>query len=188
MGNHHNRGAEIPSDLLKDRQHLDAGLVIQSGSWLVGEDDLRALDNGTGYRHTLLLPAGQRGRIVPGPIREAHLGDRLGGRHGVRRNVRDKLHVFLRREIGHEIIGLKDEAEVVSSEQGKFLIGGMGKIFSVNEKLALGEKIHAGDDVDHRGLAAAGLAQNHHKLIPIDVQVDPLQHAGHPVTGGIVLG
>ena len=43
--------------------------------------------------------------------------------------------------------------------------------------------VHAGDDVDQGGLAAAGLAEDHDEFVLIDVQVDPFQDAKNAVAG-----
>ena len=60
----------------------------------------------------------------------------------------------------------------------------MGEIPALDEKLPVGQRVHAGDDVHHRGFAAAGFAQHHDELVLIDIQIDPLQHAGDAVARG----
>ena len=51
---------------------------VQAAGRLVGQDDRGPADQGPGDRDPLALAAGQLARPVPGPVREADLGQRVG--------------------------------------------------------------------------------------------------------------
>jgi hypothetical protein len=66
-------------------EYLDARPEVELARWLVGKKDRVAGRQGTGYRHALLLAAGELMREVIGPVRQADLRepfprDRGGGR------------------------------------------------------------------------------------------------------------
>ena len=57
----------------------------------------------------------------------------------------------------------------------------VGIVLAMETELAVGQLIHAADDVQHGGLATAGFAQHHQQFTLIDVQINALQHAGDGV-------
>ena len=60
----------------------------------------------------------------------------------------------------------------------------MRKILPVDGQRTVGQVIHAADDVDKRGFSAAGLTENDHKLVFVDIQINPLQNAENAFPGG----
>ena len=58
-------------EVLQDLHHFDRGLAIEGSCWLVGQDDLRTGDEGTGDGHALLLSAAHLVGHVVGPVLQA---------------------------------------------------------------------------------------------------------------------
>ena len=58
---------------------------------------------------------------------------------------------------------------------------------AVDDQITLGVLIQAADDVEHGGLAAAGGAEDGHKLALAELQVDALEGMHGAVAGGIIL-
>ena len=75
----HHDDQPVVGDLLQHGHDLHAGLGIQSAGGLVGEQDLRVVDQGAGDRHPLHLPA----RELVGPfvdmVGQPDLGQRSQG-------------------------------------------------------------------------------------------------------------
>ena len=61
----------------QDAQHLAGQLRVEGRGRLIEAEDVRAQGQRTGNGHALLLAAGQLVRIVSGPLRQTHLGQKL---------------------------------------------------------------------------------------------------------------
>ena len=75
----HQRGAGVA---IQPEEHLDdrpAGLRIEIAGGLVGEENLRPVDEGPGERDALLLAAGKLERVMLEPVAQADPREQLGG-------------------------------------------------------------------------------------------------------------
>src|SRR5207247_1864197 len=70
VGDHEDRLVELLVEPLHERQHVVGALAIEVAGGLVGDDDLRIVDDRARDRHALLLAARQLARIVVHPILE----------------------------------------------------------------------------------------------------------------------
>ena len=65
--------------LTQEQGHVLAGLPVQVGGGLVGEDQAGSLAKGPGDCHALLLPAGQVPEQIPQPVSKLELPQRRPG-------------------------------------------------------------------------------------------------------------
>lgn len=79
MGRNHHRGSQPVHGGQQMKNALSHGRVDVAGRF-VGDDQLRATDDGASDRHALLLPARQRRRPGTGAIRKANPGQHLTDR------------------------------------------------------------------------------------------------------------
>ena len=91
------------------------GFGVQVSGGLVGKDDVRAGDKGPGDAHPLLLAAGHLTGKVVEPVAQTHPGQKLSGglfplRFGYPAKHQGEGHVFRGRQLGQQIVGLKDKA------------------------------------------------------------------------------
>ncbi len=121
VGHDDERGARVAGRAREDVEHLGAGRLVEGARRLVGEDDARRPDEGARDRDALGLPAGELARpalLHPGEaeVREPAGGDRGGlcagraGEHERQRRVLDG------GQLGQELSGLEDEAEVLAPQ------------------------------------------------------------------------
>src|SRR5579859_420825 len=117
MGDHHD-GLVVA--LIQDPQQIQnflGGMTIQVTGRLVANQDGRVGDQGACNGHPLLLSARELAGFVFAPVQESHQLERRsdlafapGGWHGGEQQR--NLHVAFRREGRHQVVELKDEADV----------------------------------------------------------------------------
>ena len=164
---------------------LLAELVVEVGERLVEEDEAGLLDDGAGERGALLLAAGELLRAAGehgGEVEEvgglAHAAVDLGpGQAGDAEGGGDVL--------GDGQVGVVHE-ELVHQADVALLRGEVGDVAAVEEDAPGGRLVEAGHELDQRGLAGAGLAEEHVEavagerqagLVDVDVGADPLGDA-----------
>src|SRR5215831_19512018 len=108
----------LPTDGQKGRQNLPGGPEIQAGAGFIGEDQRRAVGQGTRNRNPLLLASREVLGFVSEALRKAQLRQQLGGAlalqalwHGVREHHR-KRHVLERAEGRKQVEGLEHIADL----------------------------------------------------------------------------
>ena len=175
----HDRGARRGQ--LADRV-VDRGLggQVERGGGLVEQQDGRVGQLGAGQRDELALAgrqvaaafgdlvvvaAGQPGDHV---VRAGRPGRRLDlGVAGVRPGVRDRVPD----RAGEQVRLLRDDAELVPVA-GQVVVADVG---AVDQDLPAGRVVEPGDELDQRGLARAGLADQGDGLARLDGEADPVQ-------------
>ena len=89
--------------------------------------------------------------------------------------------------MGDQIIRLKHKAHRVVAVGIPVAVAKVLGGFAVDDQVPGGILIQAPDDVQQRGLAAAGVAQDGHKLAFTEFQVHTLQRMDHGVPGDVIL-
>ena len=96
-----------------------------------------------------------------------------------------QLHIGEHRLVGDEVVALEDKADGVVAVGVPVpvpeLLGGA----AVDGQIAAGVLVQAADDVQQGGLAAAGVAQDGHKLVFPEAEAHPPQ-GGDILPGGLV--
>jgi hypothetical protein len=109
----------------------------------------------------------------------------LAGAHALQ--LQHQLDVLPRRQHRDEVVGLKDEADVVQPEVGE-LSGWQGvDPLPTQPHLAAGGLVEPTDEVEERGLARSGRADQAGELLLGDVQLDVAQGIDRDVVGVVGL-
>ena len=112
-----------------------ARLIVERACGLVAEKELGVFGKGACDGDALLLAAGKlRGKVAQA-ICQAHLLEHLRGVEGVRADLRGELHVFKGREVGDEVVELKDKAHVRAAIQHEVILAGAAYVTAVNHDL-----------------------------------------------------
>ena len=94
---------------------------------------------------------------------------------GVAADLRGKLDIFQRGQVLHQVIKLKDKADVVPAVLGELALVVGGNFLAVQPDRALAERIHPAQDVEDGGFARAGRADNDAELPFFHPEVDIAQ-------------
>src|SRR5262245_32482914 len=137
-----------------------AVLAVECGRRLVGEDHRWVAGEGPGHRYALLLAAGEIARMAAEAMAEpdlAQYGLRLDPR--LRRTrpayVERQPDVLQRGERGEQIVGLEDEADVLTANLRQRLRGQAVDPFAPKGHRPRRRRQDASQDRQQRGLAAA---------------------------------
>ena len=165
-------GVVRAADVREEREHLYAGLGIQRAGRLVAQQQRRVLAQRAGDGHALLFAAGKLGGEVVHALAEADL---LHDGLGVERILADlprQLDVFKRREVGHQVVKLEDEADVRSPVIRQLGTAQAGDLLAADGNGAAGGLVHAAQQVQNRGLARTAGAQHHGQLALLHLETD----------------
>ena len=183
----------VARELLQDLHDLHGGIGVERAGGFVGEDDLGVVDDGTGDGDALHLSARELVGFLFEVVAQAHAAQRLlrtavalGG--GRAREHERHLHVGDHRLVRDEVVALKDEAHAVVAVGVPVAVEVAFGRAAVDDEIALGVLVEPADDVEERGLAAAGLTEDAHELAAAEGDRDALERVDDGVAGGIVLG
>ena len=136
VGHDEERYAVVLVQLLEQRQHFTAGHGIEGARGLVGQDQPRFGDEGTGDGHALLLTTGEHHGQRHGAV--AHLqplkqGERLAlGDAGPHALVDERLRdVIAGVEVVEQVSFLEDEGDRLLTELDQLLAGQAGHVAAV---------------------------------------------------------
>ena len=79
---HHHHGHAVPGQVLHHVEDIADQFRVERGRGLIKQHELRVHGQGPGNRHTLLLAAGELGRVVVGPVGEPHPSSSARARAG----------------------------------------------------------------------------------------------------------
>ena len=139
-------------------------MVVQGPGRLVAQQQLGIFRQGPGDGHPLLLAAGELGGEVVQPLPQSHGAQHLGGIHGILADLGGQLHVLQGRQVGHQVVKLKDKANIVAAVGGQTLGVIGGDLLHAQKDPALGEGVHAAQDIEKGGLSRAAGAYDDAQL------------------------
>ena len=182
----------VVRDLLQKVHDLLRRLGVESARGLVGEDDLGIVDDGAGDGDALHLSAGHLVGFLFELGAQPHALERVDGElplflvgdtgYGQR-----EFDVLEHVQVGDKVVGLENEAyrtvAVGVPIAGTEFLGGL----IVDDEVAVGVLIQAADDVEQRGLAAAGRPQNGDEFALAEIEVDAFHGVHDGVRHAIVL-
>src|SRR5882757_2284088 len=159
VSDHDDRLVELAPRPLQEAEDVGAAARVQVAGGLVGEDDRRLAGQCPGDGNALLLAAGQLGRAVPQPVGQAHrfddgvepVGVGLGAGEGQRQP-----DVLQRRQRGHEVERLEDEADLGAPQQGQLPVGEFAEVRPAQEDVPGRQRVEAGQAVQQGRLAGPG--------------------------------
>mmetsp|Transcript_20438 Transcript_20438/g.48717 ORF Transcript_20438/g.48717 Transcript_20438/m.48717 type:complete len:313 (+) Transcript_20438:1186-2124(+) len=155
-------------------QHLGGMAGVEVASGFVRQHQARAVHQRAGDRHPLQLPARQLARH---PCRQPAKVDRFQhGRHAavvaLAQQPQRQGDVVGHAEVGQQMEGLEDEAQVAAAQRGAGLVVQRAEGLPGQRDVAGVGLVQPGQAVQQRGLAAAGFAQQRDDLAGGEVQVD----------------
>ena len=160
----------VVCDFREQVHDLDARLGVERAGGLVGQQDLRVVDEGARDGDALHLPAGKLAGLLVHVLGQAHAPERvqrplaaLGARHARQRER--QLHVGQHGLVRDEVVALEHEADAVVAVGVPVavlvLLGGN----AVDDQVARIVMVKPAHDVQQRGLARARRPQDGHELV-----------------------
>ena len=172
-----NKGnVHLPLQTLQFQLHLLAQFQIQCAQRLVQKQDLRFVDQTAGNGHALLLAAGHLADAAALKALQAHNFQHIP--HLAADGV--FVHLLQAQAKGHVLEHIQVREQCVLLEHGihRALIGRhTGNVLALQQDFAGIRLQKTCDQAQGGGFAAAGGAQQRHKLFVMDVQVQPIQNA-----------
>jgi hypothetical protein len=88
----------------------------------------------------------------------------------------------------YEIVELEDETNVMASVEREFAFARMREIVIAVAHRARARGIETAQDIEQRGFAAAGCAEQHHELAAVQHNIDPAQRQHVDLPHAVHLG
>ena len=176
MGDINKGNVHFALQALELQLHFLAQLQVQCAQRLVQQQDLRFVDQAAGDGHALLLAAGHLADAAALKALQAH------DLQHVAHLAADGLfvHLLQAQAEGHVLEHVQVREQRVLLENGihrAFVGRHTGNILALEQHLAGVWLQKACDQAKGGGFAAAGGAQQRHKLFVMDVEVQPIQNA-----------
>ena len=180
-------------DLLQQIHDLHARLAVERAGRFVGEQDVGVVDDGARDGHALHLAAGHLVRRLVELVAQTDLFQRLDGARaplltGDARERQCELDICQHALVRDEVVALKDKADGVVAVCVPVAVVVLLRGAAVDDKVAGGVAVQTADDVQQRGLAAAGLAQDRNELALAKGDVDALERLDLRRAGLVDLG
>ena len=182
VSDHHDRVPVLVNDLAQQPEDAAAGAGVQCSGRLVGENDLGRGHERTGYRHPLLLPAGELGWAVsqtllePDSCRDRPHGATLCATAVQAQRQRDVLHDCQR---GHQVEGLEDEPDPLASEDRQAPLAESREVGAGEGDGAGGGPIQSGSHVQEGALAGTRGSHDRGEGPAGKLDIDPVE-GGNP--------
>src|SRR4029077_7039260 len=93
-------------------------------------------------------------------------------------------HVLPCRPRGNQLRGLKNEADGSAAQVGELILLETGDVCAVEQDLAGGGRIQAGEQAEQGALTASGGSHDGHELAAVHLEIDTLQNL-YGMGGGI---
>ena len=177
----------VPGHFLQKFHDLDAGFRVKGAGGLVSQEDVRVIDQGAGNGNALHLAAGHLIGLLVDLIAQTHflqsgLCPLLPLGAGDAGNGQGQLHIGQDALMGDQVVALENEADgmvpVGIPVPVVVFFGGD----AVDDQITAVIPVKAADDVQKRGLAGAGGAQNGHEFIVPQIQTHPVQSSLHQIS------
>ena len=183
----------ILCDLLQQIHDLHARLTVERAGRLVGKQDVGIVDDGARDGHALHLTAGHLVRRFVQLVAQTDLFQRLDGAcapllTGDAGERERELDVCQHALVRDEVVALKDKADGVVAVGVPVAVVIFLRGAAVDDEVAGGVAVESADDVQQRGLAAAGLSEDRHELILAEGDVDALERLDLRRAGLVYLG
>src|SRR5882672_7759994 len=144
---------------------------VEIASGLVGENDLRLINQRARDGHALLLAAGE----LRGEMRQA-----VAKAYALQRFF-SLLFVGDAMEIRHEVELLEDEADFLRAVTHQPVFAEFRKIDAVNDHMAGGERVQAAENIDERGFSRTGGAHERDPFAGVHIEADAAERTQRAV-------
>lgn len=164
---------------------------VEAARRLVGQHYGRAVDEGAGYGHSLLLAAGQFAGLVRGAVGKTHQiqhveGGRLGLLLAAAGNEGGNHDVLQRGELGQQLVELEDEADAAVAEGREFFLLHAAYFGAVDAYHTRVGRIECTHDLQQGGLSGTAGAYDAYYFAFLYLQVDAPEYLEGAETLGYV--
>ena len=178
--------------LLEQLHNLHGGVGVQRAGRLVGQHDVRVVDQCASDSDALHLSAGQLVRLLVHVGAQPHLRQGTAGTLTALgpRNARDgqrQFHVGQDALVRDEVVALEDEADGVVAVGVPVAVAVLFGGGAVDHQITGIVAIQTANDVEQRGLAGPGGTEDSHELVVAQVQRDAVQRLLYEVAGLVLL-
>ena len=164
----------------QDVHDLFGGAAVELARGLVGQKELRVVDEGPADGHALLLAARELGRAELHPLLEPDELQQFGG------PVADVVLLLFPVERGHEDVfehggvrqeveALKDEADVLVAQLRELVVVELHHVPAGEDETARGGDVQAAHEVHQRRFPGPGGPHDGREFALLDREVDPLE-------------
>ena len=192
MGDQHDGLVEVMGECADHRHDLGLGSGVEVAGRLIGEDHFGFGHERPGDADALLLTAGHLARIVVEAMSQTDPCE-----HATRRTFALFLghsaehqrhrHVFQRGQIGQQVVRLEHESEMLLAESRQFAFVEPADGHAADAHAAARRFLHAGQLVEQRGFAGAGLAEHAADLTLGDTEIDTVKRHHRLILDGVFL-
>ena len=181
MGDDDEGLAKLVAQVEEQLVQLFLVLGVERAAGLVGQDDGRAVDQGTGHGHALLLAAGELVRLVVGAVGQSHkpqqLFSPLAGRFTRGTGNVGRYHDVLDgRKLRQQLVELEHEADVSVAEVGELFLREGGGVDAIDTYGAAVRAVQRADNLQQGRLAGPAGTDDAYHLATVDGEVDAFQY------------
>ena len=192
VGRHDQGLAALPGEPVEQLDHGTRRVEVEVAGRLVGEHQVRVVDQGAGQGDPLLLAARQRLRVRAGAIAEPDLGEEIEraiaiGGCGPAVELQRQQQVLGYGQGRDQVERLEEEADVAAPEPGPGGLVERVQSDSVDADRAAVGPVEPAEQVEQGRLAGAAAPEQHDQLAAGDVEADVVEHEVAAVALGVGL-
>ncbi len=172
--------------------HLSSSMGVETGSWLIGQDDARIVHQRPGNRDALSLAAGERGRMVPGAVAHVQLAQQEIGAAAslIVREIEELTHeekLLSGGQVGNQVRTLKNKPDLMQPEVRSLASAGPGKVDAGQARVSGRRCEQCARYRKKRGLPRSRRADQSYQLALCNLEVDIDQCVDTRISIAIVL-
>ena len=162
-------------------QRLGGGVVERAGR-LIGEDEAGPVDQRTYDGNALAFPAGELGRPMGETMPKADALEELPGAFGgigggaAGGGQRGNENIFQDGTLWQQVVGLKNEADLLVAYSGELRLGEVREFLSVQLDAAASGGVERAEDVEQGAFAGAGWADDRKGIATTNGERDAIEH------------
>ena len=161
----------------EDLDDLVGPFGVQAGGGFIGQDHAGVVDQGAGDGDPLLLAAGKLAWQVVQAVFQAQTGQQVRGALTAVATIllvqaQHQLDIFEGAQIGHQVVGLEGEADLLAAEAGALDIVHLAQVLPVDQQLPFGGGQQTRQHGQHGGLPGAAGTDQADKLAGLDMSME----------------
>ncbi len=193
MRDHDDGHAELGLQFAEEREDGFASGGIEIAGGFIGEKNFRAIDERAGDGDALLFAARKFGGAMAEAMGEADTFEGFADAGGTLGAIdlgeaKREFDIFLEGHARKEIEGLEDHADGGAAIAGKIEGGERGDVLTEGQDGAGGGAVEPGDEIEERGFAGAGGAEEGEEFVLRDGKGDFVDGANGGCAHGVVAG
>ncbi len=198
VGDHHHGTAILARQCVQQRRHMLAGFAIQRRRRFVGEQDRRRTDQCPGNRHPLFLATGQFRRMRMRAFTESEpfqqlqrtfaIGNAMTLAVAMVFDIQCQRDVFPGTQGRKQVVVLENETKVLPAQRAQLFAIKFAECVAKQFQLAGGRRQQTAHDLQQRGFAGTGRADQQCHFTGANIKIDPRQrvHGRFAATVGVI--